>query len=117
MLKNGFDSREMDIHNIEVTEGFSLSKTKCWLNLDKVQSSLTHDETTSQSAYSVFDLGVSCMGQYKYGPMDSQSSEIDIDTYLCNVDNVAMTLLVSSKIEGNQVVPTYELISTNANLG
>ena len=49
--------------------------------------------------------------------MDSKSSEIDIDTYLCNVDNVAMTLLVSSKIEGNQVVPTYELISTNANLG
>ena len=53
------------------------------------------------SSYSIYDLGVECLGRYSYSKMTGKIEEIDKDSFLCNVDNVAITILVSSKVKVN----------------
>jgi hypothetical protein len=95
-----------------------MKNTKCKINFDTVKPSMTYDERKQESSIVLSDLALDCQGEYFYTDLTNSNAGIDENSYLCNVDYVAMNILVSvGSPEYNSVIPTYEVIDTTTTLG
>ena len=96
-IKSGLDQNWIKAGDYDIRNGFLLKNTICNMNFDNVKSSMAYDEKRHQSTTVLSELALHCFGHYNFQPLTDENRDTDRDSFLYNVDNVAMTILVSTQ--------------------